>query len=295
MHACGNEWYMATIAGVRTAGKRRREDGVQDRERIDQERWELIRQLDDWLERPLLVLSFVWLALLLVELIWGLNSFLEQLVIIIWVVFIIDFVVRMIVAPSRLAYLRSNWLGAISLILPALRVFRVFYFVRLLRLARIGRGLRLLRIVTSLNRTMRNLRVILGRRQFGYVFVFTGVVVATGAAGMLALENVDGRAPFDGYGDALWWTAMMLTTIGSDYWPVTAEGRILTVLLAIYSFAVFGYVTAALASFFIGQDAENEEAELAGAGAIRALHAEVRALRQALEPERAQGDQPGHM
>jgi len=39
---------------------------------------------------------------------------------------------------------------------------------------------------------------------------------------------------------------MIITTLGSAYWPETAEGRMLCVLLALYSFTVFGYVTAAL-------------------------------------------------
>jgi len=43
------------------------------------------------------------------------------------------------------------------------------------------------------------------------------------------------------------------------------RGRILCFLLSLYGFAVLGYVTATLATFFIGRDAENEEAELAGA------------------------------
>lgn len=37
------------------------------------------------------------------------------------------------------------------------------------------------------------------------------------------------RGGIDSYGTALWWTAMILTTMGSDYWPKTAEGRILCV------------------------------------------------------------------
>jgi voltage-gated potassium channel len=79
---------------------------------------------------------------------------------------------------------------------------------------------------------------------------------------MLALEN-----EFDGglrtYGDALWWTAMMITTIGSGYFPRSAEGRVLCFLLALYWFAVFGYVTATLATFFVGRDAASNESELA--------------------------------
>ena len=47
---------------------------------------------------------------------------------------------------------------------------------------------------------------------------------------------------------------MLLTTMGSDYWPRTPEGRLLCVLLAVYAFAVFGYVTAAIAAYFVGKD-----------------------------------------
>jgi voltage-gated potassium channel len=47
---------------------------------------------------------------------------------------------------------------------------------------------------------------------------------------------------------------MLLTTMGSDYWPRTAEGRLLCLLLAVYAFAVFGYVTAAIAAYFVGRD-----------------------------------------
>jgi voltage-gated potassium channel len=71
---------------------------------------------------------------------------------------------------------------------------------------------------------------------------------------------------------------MIMTTIGSDYFPKTAEGRVLCFLLALYAFAVSGYVTATLATFFVGQDAESNDAELAGAKSIKALQAEITAL-----------------
>lgn len=56
----------------------------------------------------------------------------------------------------------------------------------------------------------------------------------------------------------------------------------LCVFLALYAFAVFGYVTATLATFFIGRDAESDEAELAGAKQLAALRDEVIALREDL-------------
>ena len=75
------------------------------------------------------------------------------------------------------------------------------------------------------------------------------------------------------------WTAMIMTTMGSEYWPQTSEGRVLCFFLALYSFAMFGYVTATLATFFIGRDADNPDAELPGTQSIDALRVEIMALR----------------
>jgi voltage-gated potassium channel len=176
---------------------------------------------------------------------------------IIWVVFIIDFAVKLILAPDKVDYFKGNWLTAISLLLPALRIFRVFRAFRLLRLARAGRGLRLVRVVSSLNRGMKALGASLSRRGFGYVAALTLLVTFAGAAGMYAFENTAPGGPKN-YVESLWWTAMIMTTMGSGYWPQTAEGRVLCVFLALYAFGVFGYMTAALATFFVGRDAWNQ-------------------------------------
>lgn len=248
-------------------------------EALKNERYELLRRLEDSLETPMLVLAFVWLALLVGELIWGESLMFEVLGTIIWVIFILDFAVAFVLAPHKIAYLKNNWLTALSLLVPALRLFRFSRVFRLFRLARMGRSLRLLRVVSSLNRGMRALGASLSRRGFGYVLALTVLVAFTGAAGMYAFENA---AP-DGlksYGEALWWTTMVLTTMGSQYWPLTIEGRVLCVFLALYAFAVFGYVTATLATFFIGRDAEDDEAELAGARQLAALREEMIALRE---------------
>ncbi len=249
-----------------------------DEEDLTRERDELLERLEDWLETPMLVLAFVWLALLVVELIWGESLLFNTIGTIIWFVFIADFVVKFVLAPHKADFLKRNWLTAISLLIPALRIFRIFRVFRLLRLARAARGLRLLRVISSLNRSMKALSASLSRRGFGYVIALTMLVTLVGAAGIYAFENQAPSGP-KSYGDALWWTAMIMTTLGSQYWPQTPEGRVLCVFLAMYAFGVFGYVTAALATFFVGRDAENEEAELAGATQLAALRDEVIALR----------------
>lgn len=58
------------------------------------------------------------------------------------------------------------------------------------------------------------------------------------------------------------------------------RGRVLCVFLALYAFGVFGYVTAALATFFVGRDADSNEAEVAGAKQLAAVRDEVSALRE---------------
>ena len=248
------------------------------KQQIRQERESLLEQLENWLETPLLILGFVWLALLIYELVWNLSPALELLGTIIWIIFILDFALKFILAPKKINYLKSNWLTALSLIVPTLRVFRIFRVFRILRAARAARGLRLFRVLTSLNRGMKSLGASFGRRGFGYVVALSLIVCFAGAAGILAFENeVEGGIKT--YGEALWWTAMLLTSIGSEYFPKTVEGRVLCFILALYGFAVFGYVTATLATFFVGRDAENEESEIAGAVDVKALQKEIAALR----------------
>lgn len=257
--------------------------------RVQRERWRLLHRLERWLERPMMVLGLVWVALLVVELTRGDSVVLNRVAIAIWVVFVADFALRFTIAPQKLAYLRRNWLTVVSLIVPALRVFRVVRVLRALRLARAVRGLRLVKVLGSLNRGMKSLGRTMGRRGLGYVAALTGLVTLAGAAGMYAFEREGEGGGLSSYGDAVWWTAMVMTSLGSEYWPRTAEGRVLAFVLALYAVTVFGYITAALASFFVGRDAEREDGPVAGNAAIRALHAEIAALRAELRAREGAG------
>ncbi len=247
-------------------------------EALTHERVQLLQRLEDWLETPMLILAFVWLGLLVIELIWGASALFDTAGLLIWGIFIVNFVLEFTLAPHKLAYLKSNWLTALSLLVPALRVVRLVRVLRAFRMARAARGLRLVRVVSSLNRSMGALGASLNRRGFAYVVALTLLVTLAGSAGMYAFEN-DTPDGIHSYGEALWWTAMIMTTMGSQYWPQTIEGRVLCVVLALYAFGVFGYVTATLATFFVGRDAESADAGLAGAQSLAALQADIAALR----------------
>jgi voltage-gated potassium channel len=247
------------------------------------ERESLLAQFHRRLELPMLILSFVWLALFIVEIIWGLSPLLEVAGYAIWAIFLLEFALGLTIAPHKLPYLRHNWLKAIALAAPALRLFRIVAIARVVRAARLARGLRMLRLVSSLNRGMNALGASLGRRGFVYVALFSTIVLFAGAAGIYGFEKdvASGRG-IDSYGTALWWTAMILTTMGSEYWPKTDAGRILCFLLALYAFTVFGYVTATLATYFVGRDAASDESDIAGQRSVDALREEVAQLREDL-------------
>ncbi|MEO8574204.1 MAG: ion transporter, partial [Pyrinomonadaceae bacterium] len=156
---------------------------------VKAERQGLITHLDDWLETPLLILGFVWLGLLIYEFIWSFSPLLELIGTVIWIIFILDFVIKFTLAPEKVDFLKSNWLTALSLLVPALRVFRVFRAFRVLGLARTARGVRLFRVLTSINRGMKSIGASFGRRGFGYVVALSIIVCFAGAAGMLAFES----------------------------------------------------------------------------------------------------------
>lgn len=245
------------------------------------EQFSVLKQMEDWLETPMFILSLLWAVLLVVELSLGLAPWLQSAVTFIWAVFIFEFVLKFTIAPNRIRYLRKNWISVFALLIPAFRVFRITRVVRILRYGRAIRGLTLARVLTAFNRGLGSLKRNMGRFGFGYILGLTIFVTMLGAAGMYAFERQteEGLRTF---GDALWFTAMLVTTSGSDYWPQTAEGRILCFLISLYAFAIFGYVTATLATLLLGREQKSQAGPKIDAKSIAALRAEIQALGEQL-------------
>ena len=236
-----------------------------------QERQELLEEFETWTEWPMALLAIAWIVLLVLEFTGYASSLIEVATNIIWAVFILEFAVRLVLTTDRRRFLVANWLTIISLIVPAFRLIRV---AAILRASIFVRGLRLARIVTGLNRGMRSWRGTLGSRRLPYVVIVSGMVGLASAAGIFTFEH-ETNPGFSTFGDALWWSGMMLITLGSSTWPMTAAGRVLAFLLGLYSFSVFGYVTAALASIFV----EHDTREALGSG-DRVSHTVIEEERQ---------------
>ena len=264
--------------------------------RLHEQRHELLTHVTEMLQRPMLFLSFVWVALLIIQFTEGADRIVIDAGYVIWALFILQFLVEFTIAPVKSRYLEEHWITAVSLLVPALRLGRLVRVIRLLQEAPVARSLTLVTVLGSTNRGMRAARNLMGRRGVGYVVALSALVILIGAAGMLQFESASAlrQAGFreaaasgvglHNYADAIWYTAMVLTTIGSAYWPYTAEGRILTLGLALYGMGTLGYMTAILASYFVGQDTATGQtaapADEAEKSEIGKLHDEIHSLRE---------------
>jgi voltage-gated potassium channel len=67
------------------------------------------------------------------------------------------------------------------------------------------------------------------------------IVTLIGAAGIYAFERElpNGTGGIIDYGTVLWWTAMLMSTIGSDYFPKTPQGRVLCFVMALCAIALY--------------------------------------------------------
>ncbi len=242
------------------------------------------KRLERKLETPILLLSFVWLLVIITELVFGMIPILLWLGTCLWVMFVLFFLLKLVTVPNRIGYLKRNWLLILAIFVPALRLFPFLQRYTLARAMTATFGMQVVWIFASADIGMRSLRNALGRRGTGYAFTFTVIVLMAGAAGMFSFEK-DELDPLGihSYPKALWWVAMQITNIGSGYRPQTVGGQVVCLGISIYAAAMFGYLTAILATLFIGRDAKDPASEIVGQKSIQQLQDEVVLLRKSIE------------
>lgn len=181
-----------------------------------------------------------------------------------WAVFMIDLLVRVLLADDRLGYIKRKWFDLLVLALPLLRP---------LRLAR------LVTLLSALNR-----RAITSLRGKVVTYLLAGTILL-GFCSALAVLDAERTAPGANIvtlGDAAWWTLTTLTTVGyGDRYPVTGTGRLLAGALMLGGIGIISTVTATFASWFAQQVAEQSNDGAADMAAeIRHLREEVARLRE---------------
>ena len=232
----------------------------------------------------MLLLSFVWFLVIITELVNGTSPLLLSLGTVLWASFVFYFSLRLAIVPNRVTFLKRNWLFVLAILVPVLRFVPYLQSYPLARALTATFGMQVIWMFASADQGLRALRRTVGRRGTGYVLTMTMVVILAGAAGMLHFEN-DSPDPqgIHSYPKALWWVAMQITNIGSGYRPVTVGGHVLCLGISIFAVAMFGYLTAVFAAFFIGRDAADPKSEIPNQTSIQQLSGEVALLRKAIE------------
>jgi voltage-gated potassium channel len=227
----------------------------------------LLLRIERITEAPLLILSFVMIPLLVGPFFWELSPQEENLFLtldsFIWALFAVDLVIKTVISPHRLPYLRRHWFEILVVVVPffrPLRILRIFIFG-----SRAWIGFRRLVHV-----------------DFLLVYGIGLVIIAS-----TAVASIEGgeQASINSFADALWWAVVTITTVGyGDMVPVTVAGRAVATLLMLGGVAFFSGVTANLASFLVkGSDMEKK--------ALSQLTKEIESLRSELAKLR--GDAAG--
>ncbi len=248
-------------------------------------REELREKLDRYLDLPLALASVVVVLLVIIQLTGELaepwNSRLELLSWGLWSLFFLEFVAKFALAPVKRRYLRKNWLDVLVVLLPFLK------FLRLARVLRATRALPIFRLLVFGGRGSQSTLVLLRRRRLGQLAIVSAMVILVGASVGYLIESDAPGTTIEDFGDALWWSGALVTTVGSELYPVTAAGRVLAFLLMLYAIGVFSYFIGAIASVLIDFDARHKQEE--EAGGVRLTEQERATLRSILEKSKGAG------
>ena len=202
---------------------------------------------------PLLVLSVAMIPLLaipaIVDLPSGAASAFAVANAAIWMAFVADFVLRLALADHRLRFLRASWMDLLIIALPFLRPLRVASSARALRLVRLGW------LATALERAGRTGARFLFRHRLhdALLAAAAGVLVASGL--VYFVESDAKGTNITTIGDSLWWAVTTVTTVGyGDVYPVTAAGQVIATVVMLAGIALFGVLSANLASVLLEGD-----------------------------------------
>lgn len=206
-------------------------------------------------EAPMTVLALLWLPVVVVPAIMHVSTAtadaLDTADYLVWAAFAVEYLVKLYLAPSRWRFVRGH---IIDLLVIAIPVFRPLRVLRLLRFARTG-----LTLAELLGRA----RGLLTHRGLHFVLLSVLTIILVGAALEFGFEEHAHDANIHSYADALWWAIVTVTTVGyGDQYPVTAAGRGVAVVLMLTGIGLVGVLSAAIASYFVGQQSSREMTEL---------------------------------
>lgn len=204
---------------------------------------------------PMTVLALLWLAILVVPAVArvppGAAAALDGIDYVVWAAFVVEYLIKLYLAPSRRAFVRGHLIDLLVIVVPVFRPLRV---LRLLRFTRAG---------LTLAELLRRARSLLTHHGLHFVLLSVLAIILVGAALELGFEQHAAGSNIHSYADALWWAIVTVTTVGyGDRYPVTAAGRGVAVVLMLTGIGLVGVLSATIASYFVGRQSSQDMTEL---------------------------------
>ncbi|MBW9092136.1 potassium channel family protein [Microbacterium jejuense] len=170
-------------------------------------------------------------------------------------IFLIDFLYRIVTAPSASRYFFRNFGWADLLASLPFAEFKVLRIFRLVRVARLLRELGVRSLIGALVRDRANSAL--------WTLLLLGILVLEfGSMSMLAIEEDAEGANITNASDALWYTIVTIATVGyGDTYPVTNAGRLLGAVIIVVGVGIFGTFTGYLANLFLGSPKDEGPAD----------------------------------
>jgi voltage-gated potassium channel len=166
---------------------------------------------------------------------------------ILWLVFAAEFGTRWYIAMDRSGFVRHNLIDLAVVVLPMIPALRALRLFRLVRVAVVGA-----RVIDQSDS-------IIKRSNTKYAMMVAVLIVLLAAVMVWHVEHDNPQSSIHSITDALWWAVTTVTTVGyGDKYPQSPEGKAVAIGLMILGIAIFGLVSATLASYFIESDTKDE-------------------------------------
>ena len=230
-------------------------------------------RLEQWESRSEWVLTAVAVAFLvaysiqvLSSPVGAVNSLLNSVMTLLYLAFIVDYVVRLVLAPQRRRWFFRHLFDLAIVALPVLRP------LRLLRL------LVLIKVMQRAGGDAIRGRVAVYAASSAVLFFYVASLA------MLQTERSAPDSTITSFGDAIWWAVTTVTTVGyGDTYPVTVTGRVIAGLLMIGGISLIGVITATVASWIVERVSEGDSANRAATAAqMEELRDQIHQLSAAL-------------
>ena len=215
-------------------------------------RHDLVDRIERITRLPMVLVGVAWLVIAILVLTADANGS-ASLALVgclfgLWATLLVEYLVRLVVTPDRLTYLKRRWVEPATVVVPPLQGW---HFVGMEKTSLVVREAEL------------RVEVILKHHSLFRVLLAAAGTLFAGAWLVLLFEQNAKGSNIHNYPDALWWAIVTVTTVGyGDRFPTTGGGRAIAVILMLVGIGLIGVLTATVASVFIKEHTDSNKDEI---------------------------------